>query len=736
MSLTQWMNAVAREAVSSLSRIVAARRSAYQERQPPRARRAAEVDRLERRDLLAAAPMFNPQITLASGIRPMAVVVADFNGDRKADLAIVNSGDNDIAIALGNGDGTFQAQTTFAVGLRPDFVAVADFNHDNKLDLVVSNSGAGTVSVLLGNGDGSFAPQTTLAVGNNPVFVAAIDVNHDANSDILVANKFSGTVGVLLGNGNGTFAAQHSYATGALPNGLTVADVNGDGKSDLIVANYGAGNANVSVLLGNGDGSFQTQQTFTAGGPATSVAAADLNDDTKPDLIAVSPTSASVSVLTNNGSGGFTSHQTFAAAITPMVVTIADINGDGTPDVVVAGSSFTNNKAAVLLGNGDGTLQAPLTFPIDGIAYDAVVADVNGDGTPDFVTANYGGNDLSILLAVPIAKSDATIVVSGAIASFDGNPHAATATATGTAGENLDALLHLTYQDKSTGVVASIAPTAIGTYEVFASFDGNVKYNPVASFDTGKTVIIGNQSPIHPILAGRLPIVSLVAGQKIRPIREVVTLVNAGSTPFSGTVTVNLILSTDAAGTSGGPVVGTLSKKVKLSATRVGALGVVLIKSLPAGTIGTFHLVAQLTDNAGGTTATGTTATLSIAAPRIDLAAISVKPPPLARIGKRLQAVLTLLQAGNIPIAGNVPVQLFLSTSQTVDAGSIDLGTVAGHASILAGRKGVLRLTATIPSSVTAGQYFVIASVDPQNTLGDSNTGNNVVASAKMIAVK
>ena len=59
----------------------------------------------------------------------------------------------------------------------------------------------------------------------------------------------------------------------------------------------------------------------------------------------------------------------------------ADFNGDGIPDLLVASTSST--VLNVLLGNGDGTFQAPKSTNV-GIAFSAIVAvDVNGDGKPD-----------------------------------------------------------------------------------------------------------------------------------------------------------------------------------------------------------------------------------------------------------------------------------------------------------------------------------------------------------------
>ena len=73
-----------------------------------------------------------------------------------------------------------------------------------------------------------------------------------------------------------------------------------------------------------------------------------------------------------------------------MSVAVADVNGDGKPDLVVA--NYGSNTVSVLLGNGNGTFQAQQTFATGTIPYSVAVADVNGDGKPDLVVANYCSN--------------------------------------------------------------------------------------------------------------------------------------------------------------------------------------------------------------------------------------------------------------------------------------------------------------------------------------------------------
>jgi len=194
-----------------------------------------------------------PPPVLVPSAAACSIAVGDFNGDGKLDLAVPDSTDNVVAILLGNGDGTFTQATGSPITISggPDAVLVADFNGDGKLDLAVANGNNGTVTILLGNGDGTFtqAAGSPITVGNTPDALAIGDFLGNGKLDIAVANFGDGTVTLLLGNGDGTFtqATGSPFPVGNGPTAIAVADFNGDGKLDLAVTNSTDGT--VSILL-------------------------------------------------------------------------------------------------------------------------------------------------------------------------------------------------------------------------------------------------------------------------------------------------------------------------------------------------------------------------------------------------------------------------------------------------------------------------------------------------------
>jgi FG-GAP-like repeat/Abnormal spindle-like microcephaly-assoc'd, ASPM-SPD-2-Hydin len=350
---------------------------------------------------------FGAPATPAVGTFPVAVTVGDFNGDGKLDLAVVNNIDGTASILLGNGDGTFTpaAGSPVAVGSQPTSLAVGDFNGDGKLDLAVviecDGCQTGNVAIFLGNGDGTFSTGSTTSVGDVPESMVVGDFNGDGKLDLAVANWQTNNLTILLGNGDGTFSTGSTPAVGVNPVSLAVGDFNGDGRLDLAVANQGGSN---SILLGNGDGTF----TQAAGSPLAvngsprSVVVGDFNGDGKLD-VAFLNVLGTVSILLGNGDGTFSAGSTTSVGSGSGSLAVGDLNGDGKLDLAVADQD--TNNIYILLGNGDGTATAqpavnlssnPISDPLS-----VVLGDFNGDGRLDLVATLFFNNEVSILLQQP-----------------------------------------------------------------------------------------------------------------------------------------------------------------------------------------------------------------------------------------------------------------------------------------------------------------------------------------------
>jgi len=362
------------------------------------------------------------------------VATGDLNGDGKLDLVVGSTATGAggiIEVMLGNGDGTFQAPATFPTGATTP-IAIADFNQDGKPDIAAlnSNSTSGGISILLGNGDGTFQPYKIYPANDQPNSIAIGDFNADGKLDIAVAGT---NVTVLLANGDGTFQAPVEYAAGTNPFSLITGDFNRDGHLDLI-ANSSSG---IVLLLGNGDGSFQKPILIT--GPNGPLVTADFNGDGILDLAAAN--GADVYILLGNGDGTFKPPVAYAAGQSARSVVIGDFNGDGKVDLAMADyGTGTKPKGAItiLLGNGDGTFQAPLATAAPGSPTSLATGDFNGDGRLDLTFTEYltasRTADLSVALQTTASVSPAALAFPSILDGKTSAPEMLTVTDIGSAG--------------------------------------------------------------------------------------------------------------------------------------------------------------------------------------------------------------------------------------------------------------------------------------------------------------
>ena len=404
-----------------------------------------------------------PQIRFATpvaydsgGLAADSVAIANLRGNGKLDLVVANKwqGDNSaagtVSVLLGNGDGTFQTAVTYNTGAYyAESVSVGDLRGNGIPDLVVANdclnlnqngncTGIGAVSVLPGNGDGTFQPAVVYSTGAyGGASIAIGDLRGDGILDLAVEacgpDCPIGSASVLLGNGDGTFQPAVNYSSGGIVgNSVAVADLTGDGIPDLVVTNAcqsGSCQADgtAGVLLGNGDGTFQPVALYDSGGNrSNSVAVGDLRGEGILDIVVASGYYDNiVGVLLGNGDGTFQSPVTYVLeGILYDAVAITDLNGDGVPDLAVtngcakikAGACVGDATVSVLPGNGDGTFQSPIKYNSGGSSVGAIaVGDLNGDGRPDLVVTicqNASCDTVAVLLNETSYKSKTALTSS------------------------------------------------------------------------------------------------------------------------------------------------------------------------------------------------------------------------------------------------------------------------------------------------------------------------------------
>ncbi len=357
-----------------------------------------------------------------SGSKPGPLITADFNGDGLPDIVAANTmpdsgGIYTLTVLLSISPGVYAAPQSVAlpgIVLGMGGLATGDFNNDGKLDLVATGVG-GVLDILFGNGNGTFvaASISLPAPSSDPNAIAVGDFNRDGYADLAITDLSQSKVTIMLGSGMGQFTAGQMVPTGTYPQAIATADFNSDGLPDLVIPNYFSNNA--TVLLGKGDGTFTPGTAVPTGVYPDAVVIGDFNGDGKADIAIANQFSKTVDVFLGNGSGAFAAPS--ASGYTPIAVNAqpyslasADFNGDGVPDLAIGNSG--QNGALLLLGKGDGTFSsAPgiATLPTPGSLGQISAIDINGDGRPDAVEANYNATGVSLAVNTPQSTATATL---------------------------------------------------------------------------------------------------------------------------------------------------------------------------------------------------------------------------------------------------------------------------------------------------------------------------------------
>jgi hypothetical protein len=408
-----------------------------------------------------------------------SVAVADLNGDNHLDLVTANYSTHDVSVALGDGTagfpffGTTNYNTTGNGGFVQS-VALGDANGDGRLDIVATNVNRDEVVLLLNSGTGTFgmAPNSPFFMGLNssPAGAQLRDMNGDGRADLVIINGFARTAVVLLSNGRGNFlpAPGSPYLQGPnFPNSLALGDVDEDGRPDLAMPTNAS---NVRVLLnrlvppllvtalnpgrnaltaarttpvgitfsravdaatvGNvrifssqyrgrrtatasASGSTLTlTPTVPAGGDARFRPGETLRVSVPATVQALDGGPALPQVYQFTTAAGGTGRGVFAVpaddtvplGLVPNAVALADLDGDGDLDLLSANDvSFAGSDVSLRFNDGSGRFAEPAvaangSVAVGSLARSLAVGDVDGDGDLDFVTGNEFSNDVSLRL--------------------------------------------------------------------------------------------------------------------------------------------------------------------------------------------------------------------------------------------------------------------------------------------------------------------------------------------------
>ena len=373
----------------------------------------------------------------AIGTGPIGVAVGDVDGDGDLDFVTANGNVNGtltsstVSVRLNGGDatgsntGTFSNGSDLAMAGNPRSIALGDVDGDGDLDLVVANSNGANVSVRLNGGDAT-GSNTGVFGGGSEVSTVALprnvvlgDVDGDGDLDLVTANASGPTVSVRLNGGDASGSNTGVFSNGSevgVGNSITVAlgDVDGDGDLDLVAANNST-TGTVSVRLNGGNASGSNTGTFSNGSEVSigsgprGVALGDVDGDGDLDLLAANNADGTVSVRLNGGdglgggTGTFSNGSDPAVGSSPITMNLADVDGDGDLDLVTA-NGIASGTVSVRLnggnaaGGGTGVFSSGSTVTVGNTPRAVALGDVDGDGDLDLLAANASGTTVSVRL--------------------------------------------------------------------------------------------------------------------------------------------------------------------------------------------------------------------------------------------------------------------------------------------------------------------------------------------------
>ncbi len=343
---------------------------------------------------------------------PRALVLTDFDGDSKPDMAVTDY--NNVGIKTYNNTTITGQSAVFlegfgsTVGERPSHLVVGDIDMDGRPDLAVVNQAANSVTILKNrNATGPSAVWLSVPTGPNPAAVAIGDLNADGRPDLAVVNTDSNSVSLHMNTtspfGELAFAPRINLPTGSYPRFVAITDIDGDNKPDVVVANAGSNNVSVfrnTLTAEGGAMEFAAPVSFAAGSKPVHISVGDLDGDNRPDIVVTNGSGPAVSLLQNSSAPNNIAF-TVPTAIgpgtntVPFSTTLGDLNGDGLVDLALSYDSVLNNHIALFTNtsaNGHIGFNAGSIIKGPSTASFLQIADLNGDARPDLAAGSVNGN--------------------------------------------------------------------------------------------------------------------------------------------------------------------------------------------------------------------------------------------------------------------------------------------------------------------------------------------------------
>ncbi|MFN7975908.1 MAG: FG-GAP-like repeat-containing protein [Acidobacteriota bacterium] len=348
------------------------------------------------------AQVFTNEVRYGSLNQPVAVRLADVNGDGLLDMLALGQSPGTVIVIESVNDGTYLPETSVPTGAtNPTALAVADFDGNGSADLAVANNGPNDIVLLFGDGKGAFSsPIAAFTVSQTVNDLETGDVDADGDEDLVVT--YGSSLRAALNDGNGTLTLKTSGPSPGNAIGLSLGSFSGTYLDAVVCHGSQVGIYVWSSAIGNFSNSAINLSGLASGTP-TDTATADMNNDGELDVVvglAASP--SKVQVFLKNGSAYNAQTEASLGASGLQAIGLGDGDKNGFIDVMAVLGAGTDEL--VFLGSTGGSFFPPEVYST-GTGADAIaVGDADADTDEDVLVANFGSDDLSYFRGFPIAS--------------------------------------------------------------------------------------------------------------------------------------------------------------------------------------------------------------------------------------------------------------------------------------------------------------------------------------------
>lgn len=324
------------------------------------------------------------------------IASGDFNSDGKMDLAVIANSSTEIAICLGNGDGTIRSPTFVASGGARDLLTL-DVDGNGNLDLIVS--GSGTVRTYFGNGKGGFTVGPSIPTGSLPEQLVWTKLSVGPERTLLVSDSVDKTLSLLTIHSDGTYTNRQTISTGVQMSEVAACDTSGDGIDELYFVDRVDG---LHVAKANGSTDYSVGVVPLSGCVALGLTCRDLNQDGRMDLLLACQNG--LLPIYGQAGGMLTGAMLESGSALSTHVMAEDLNGDGWPDLVFGDQTQKATLVKLSDRRGGYLLPSVLQYEAVGMGANSVlyrVADMDRDHKPDVLLGYpFAGMTTSVAIAM------------------------------------------------------------------------------------------------------------------------------------------------------------------------------------------------------------------------------------------------------------------------------------------------------------------------------------------------